>query len=69
MSDRAYRGEDFCLIHGFNHMRVQWGHPIAYCDECEREQSAPETATPGENISVEWDPEYGPQLVVKKDDT
>jgi hypothetical protein len=31
------------------------------------EQSAPETATPGENISVEWDPEYGPQLIDRKD--
>jgi hypothetical protein len=29
--------EDFCLIHGFEHMRRRFGHPIAYCAECERE--------------------------------
>lgn len=36
---RAHRGDDFCLIHGRNHM-VQdpgWGS-IPYCDRCETER-------------------------------
>lgn len=49
--DRPYRGtEDFCLIHGYEHMRSRMGDPIPYCEACEREREARtdgETATGG----------------------
>jgi len=27
---------DFCLIHGYEHMRRQMGNPIAFCEACDR---------------------------------
>lgn len=27
---------DFCLIHGYEHMKQDFGNPIAYCAECDR---------------------------------
>lgn len=33
---------EFCLIHGYEHMKYRPGHPIAYCAECEREQTISE---------------------------
>lgn len=27
--------DDFCLIHGYEHMKSQWGNPIPYCEACE----------------------------------
>ena len=30
-----YYGEDFCLIHGSEHMRSQMGNPIPFCEACE----------------------------------
>lgn len=31
--------DDFCLIHGYEHMRFQFGNPIPYCEACENERS------------------------------
>lgn len=33
-----YNGEDFCLIHGREHMRSQMGNPIPFCQACEDER-------------------------------
>lgn len=33
-----YHGEDFCLIHGREHMRFQMGNPIPWCAACEEER-------------------------------
>jgi hypothetical protein len=30
--------DDFCLIHGYEHMKTQFGNPIAYCEACENER-------------------------------
>jgi hypothetical protein len=30
--------DDFCLSHGYEHMRSQLGNPIPYCEQCERER-------------------------------
>lgn len=30
--------DDFCLIHGYEHMKSQWGNPIPYCEACENER-------------------------------
>jgi hypothetical protein len=27
--------DDFCIIHGYEHMRSQIGHPIPFCQACE----------------------------------
>lgn len=32
--------DDFCLIHGYEHMRRRFGDPIPYCDECDRQRDA-----------------------------
>jgi hypothetical protein len=29
--------DDFCIIHGYDHMRSQMGNPIPYCQACEEE--------------------------------
>lgn len=31
--------DDFCLIHGYEHMKTQFGNPIAYCEACDNERS------------------------------
>lgn len=31
--------DDFCLTHGYEHMKSQWGNPIPYCEACENERS------------------------------
>lgn len=33
-----YHGEDFCLIHGREHMRSAMGNPIPWCEACEDER-------------------------------
>lgn len=49
--------DDFCLTHGFDHMRRRFGHPVAYCEACERPEvygqsdAAPE-ADPPDRIFV-----------------
>lgn len=30
--------DDFCLIHGYEHMKAQLGNPIPYCEACENER-------------------------------
>ena len=35
----AYCGEDFCLVHGRDHMRSYMGNPIPFCAECETDKS------------------------------
>lgn len=30
--------DDFCIIHGYDHMRSQMGNPIPYCEACERKR-------------------------------
>jgi hypothetical protein len=30
--------DEFCLIHGYEHMKSQWGNPIPYCEACETER-------------------------------
>ena len=34
--------DDFCLIHGYEHMKQQFGNPIPYCDACESARSMSE---------------------------
>lgn len=34
-STMAYWGEDFCIIHGRDHMRSYMGNPIPFCEACE----------------------------------
>src|SRR4051812_2263160 len=34
--------DDFCLIHGYEHMRSVMGNPIPYCEACEAEREAAE---------------------------
>lgn len=29
--------DDFCITHGYDHMRSQMGNPIPYCRACEEE--------------------------------
>ena len=29
--------DDFCITHGYDHMRSQMGNPIPYCQACEEE--------------------------------
>jgi len=29
---------DFCLVHGYEYMKSQWGNPIPYCEACEKER-------------------------------
>lgn len=29
---------DFCLIHGLEHMKYDFGNPIPHCSECEQER-------------------------------
>ncbi len=36
-----YHGEDFCLIHGREHMRSTMGNPIPWCQACEDERLNP----------------------------
>jgi hypothetical protein len=31
---------EFCVIHGYEHMKQDFGNPIAYCAECDRERQA-----------------------------
>lgn len=31
--------DDFCLIHGYEHMKTQFGNPIPYCEACENERA------------------------------
>jgi len=31
--------DDFCLIHGYEHMKTQWGNPIPYCGACDEGRS------------------------------
>lgn len=37
-----YYGEDFCLVHGFDHMRSQIGNPIPFCQACEEDREQDE---------------------------
>lgn len=30
--------DDFCLIHGYEHMKAQFGNPIPYCAACDSER-------------------------------
>lgn len=30
--------DDFCLIHGYEHMKTQFGNPIPYCEACENDR-------------------------------
>lgn len=30
--------DDFCIIHGYDHMRSQMGNPIPFCEACESER-------------------------------
>ena len=32
------RSDDFCLIHGYDHMQSRMGDPIQYCAVCEDEK-------------------------------
>ncbi len=34
--------DDFCIIHGYEHMKSQWGNPIPYCEACEKEREMSE---------------------------
>src|SRR5688500_7994290 len=34
--DRPHHGEDFCLLHGREHMREEIGNPIPYCAKCDK---------------------------------
>lgn len=38
----AYYGDDFCIIHGREHMRSAMGNPIPWCEACEEERAANE---------------------------
>lgn len=29
---------EFCIVHGLEHMKYDFGNPIPYCTECERER-------------------------------
>jgi hypothetical protein len=31
------RSDDFCLEHGYEHMRSSLGTPVCFCEACERE--------------------------------
>lgn len=33
-----YHGEDFCIVHGREHMRSTMGNPIPWCNVCEGER-------------------------------
>lgn len=39
MRSYPYQGEDFCIVHGREHMRSQMGNPIPFCEACESERS------------------------------
>ena len=43
-----YHGEDFCLIHGREHMRSAMGNPIPWCEACEAERDPCPCVKPGE---------------------
>ena len=30
--------DDFCIVHGYEHMKSQFGNPIPYCEACENER-------------------------------
>lgn len=32
--------QEFCVIHGYEHMKQDFGDPIAYCAECDRLRQA-----------------------------
>ena len=36
---RPYEGEDFCVIHGREHMVTEMGNPIPFCTACAGEQT------------------------------
>lgn len=44
--DRPSRSDEFCVIHGYEHMRSRFGDPVAYCAECEREREIAEANSP-----------------------
>lgn len=31
--------DDFCIEHGYEHMKSQFGNPIPYCEACERKRT------------------------------
>jgi hypothetical protein len=35
---RPHHGEEFCTIHGQEHMVEEFGNPIQYCEKCEEEE-------------------------------
>src|ERR1043166_2443351 len=37
-----YHGEDFCLIHGREHMRSTMGNPVPWCEACENTRAGAE---------------------------
>lgn len=43
---RPHHGEEFCVIHGREHMVEEFGNPIPYCAKCEEEREAPLDAEP-----------------------
>lgn len=42
--------DDFCLIHGYEHMRFQFGNPIPYCNACEDEKDMTMGITYGDHL-------------------
>lgn len=48
-----YSGEDFCIIHGREHMRSTMGNPIPWCEVCEERRCQKcGIATGGEEVYV-----------------
>lgn len=31
--------EDFCTIHGMDHMKSSFGNPVSHCEQCEKDQA------------------------------
>jgi hypothetical protein len=36
-TSRGSMSDDFCLIHGYEHMKHRKGDPIPYCEACDSE--------------------------------